>query len=88
MPGACDEQHRCLLYNGPLRLNEKQGRVSESSWLFEKDGFAFCRRLVHVLFTSAYEDHLPNVNLLPRYFFSFFNIIFPSPDGHSCFSVH
>jgi hypothetical protein len=37
MPGACDEQHRCLLYNGPLRLNEKQGRVSGAfSWITEK----------------------------------------------------
>ena len=37
MPGACDEQHRCLLYNGPLRLYEKQGRVRES---FRKPNFS------------------------------------------------
>ncbi|CAB4008678.1 pleckstrin homology domain-containing family G member 5-like isoform X2, partial [Paramuricea clavata] len=34
MPGACENQHRCLLYNGPLRLNEKQGRMDIHVFLF------------------------------------------------------
>ncbi|XP_046850593.1 pleckstrin homology domain-containing family G member 5-like isoform X2 [Xenia sp. Carnegie-2017] len=34
MPGASVDQHRCLLYHGPLRLYDKQGRMDLHIFLF------------------------------------------------------